>query len=58
MNWLCKIFGHDMNSMWAGSKGGPFGAVVVNVKECKRCGKREYDYTTKLDFKDKLTLPR
>jgi hypothetical protein len=45
-NMMCRIFGHNWNSGWAGAYGGPFGAVVVNYKTCERCDKKEHEYTT------------
>jgi hypothetical protein len=46
MNILCKIFGHDYREGWAGSYGGPFGAVVVNIKTCNRCDHTEKEFST------------
>jgi hypothetical protein len=46
VNLSCKIFGHKWRQGWAGAYGGVFGAVVVNLKICERCGHSEKEIST------------
>ena len=50
MNLICKVLGHKWRKGWAGAMGGPFGAIVVNLKTCERCDKCEKEYSTHIEI--------